>query len=508
MPQKDTAIQPTRQEDFAQWYQQVIKTSDVAEHALSRGCMVIKPWGYGIWEIIQSTLDTVIKDTGHENAYFPLLIPLSLLEKEANHIQGFATECAVVTHSKLTSNDHGKLEPSSPLDEPYIIRPTSEAIIGHTYARWVNSYRDLPLLINQWANVVRWEMRTRMFIRTTEFLWQEGHTVHATSKEAHDETLKMLGVYEKFITQNLAMPLMVGRKTPDERFPGAEETYTVEALMQDGKALQAGTSHFLGQNFSKAYDICFQTQEGSQEYAWTTSWGVSTRLMGGLIMSHSDDDGLVLPPAVAPTHVIIQPILRGKDTQTTENKKILSTAHQLCSEIKANLYLKKPIRAKVDERDMRHGPKNWNNIKRGVPIRINIGLKEIQEGCVTYADRIEPHNQRSIATSEIAIQVGHLLQSIQQSLFQRANTRMQQNTTLILSQKALRSHIKQSSHGWVLLPWCNDALNHPLIKELLISPRCIPSQLPSFLDIPPLSQTTCLFTQNPATDYVIFAKAY
>src|SRR5881392_332905 len=315
-----TAITPTRADDYPEWYQQVIRAADLAENSDVRGCMVIKPWGWAVWENIQQGLDGLFKATGHENAYFPLFIPLSFLQKEAEHVEGFAKECAVVTHHRLVPDSEGKLivDPDAKLEEELIVRPTSETIIGSTYARWVQSYRDLPILINQWANVVRWEMRTRLFLRTTEFLWQEGHTAHATAEEAQEETMRMLGVYADFAENWMAMPVIQGEKTAGERFPGAVATYSIEAMMQDRKALQAGTSHFLGQNFSKAQEIKFLNQEGKETFAWTTSWGVSTRLVGALIMTHSDDDGLVLPPRLAPAHVVILPIVRGDDTRAKE----------------------------------------------------------------------------------------------------------------------------------------------------------------------------------------------
>src|SRR6476620_3802780 len=310
-----TAITPTRADDYPEWYQQVIRAADLAENSDVRGCMVIKPWGYSIWENIQQGLDGMFKATGHENAYFPLFIPLSFLQKEADHVEGFAKECAVVTHHRLVPNPEGKLvpDPASQLEEPLIVRPTSETIIGAMYAKWVQSYRDLPILINQWANVVRWEMRTRLFLRTAEFLWQEGHTAHATSKEAVDETVQMLNVYAEFAERFMAMPVIKGKKSEGERFPGAVDTYCIEAMMQDGKALQAGTSHFLGQNFAKAFNVQFTSKDGKLESVWGTSWGVSTRLIGGLIMAHSDDDGLILPPKLAPIHVVIVPIFRSEE---------------------------------------------------------------------------------------------------------------------------------------------------------------------------------------------------
>ena len=334
------AISPTRQEDYPQWYQEVIKAADLAEGSDVRGCMVIKPWGYSLWENMQSVLDGMFKETGHENAYFPLFIPMRFLEKEAEHVEGFAKECAVVTHHRLEPGPDGGLVPAGPLDEPLIVRPTSETIIGATYARWIQSYRDLPILINQWANVVRWEMRTRMFLRTAEFLWQEGHTAHATEEEAVDETMQMLRVYADFAENYMAMPVVQGEKTDGERFPGAVATYSIEAMMQDRKALQAGTSHFLGQNFSKAQEIKFQDQNGQEVFAWTTSWGVSTRLVGGLLMTHSDDDGLVLPPRLAPKHVVILPIYRNDD----EKSKVL----EYCDRLKQDLQQQQPYQRRAN----------------------------------------------------------------------------------------------------------------------------------------------------------------
>ena len=309
------AITPTRLEDYPEWYQQVIKAADLAEHSPVRGCMVIKPWGYALWENMQGILDKRFKETGHQNAYFPLFIPLSYMQKEAKHVEGFATECAVVTHHRLVKNEEGNLIPDGELEEPLVVRPTSEMIIGEMFSKWIESYRDLPLLINQWANVVRWEMRTRLFLRTTEFLWQEGHTAHATKEEALEETRKMLDIYVDFVENTLAIPVIKGEKTESERFPGADSTFTFEMMMQDGKALQGGTSHFLGQNFSKAANITFRDQEGEQVHAWTTSWGVTTRMIGGLIMCHGDDDGLILPPRIASAHVVIIPLTHKEESK-------------------------------------------------------------------------------------------------------------------------------------------------------------------------------------------------
>ena len=368
-----TAIPPTRVEDYPQWYQEVIKAADLAEISPVRGCMVIKPWGYALWENIQAELDVMFKATGHENAYFPLFIPMSYLEKEAEHVEGFAKECAVVTHHRLEPDPEGGLRPAGALEEPLIVRPTSETIIGAMYAKWVQSYRDLPILINQWANVVRWEMRTRMFLRTTEFLWQEGHTAHATKQEALDETRKMLDVYADFAENFMAMPVVKGEKTAGERFPGAVTTLSIEAMMQDRKALQSGTSHFLGQNFSKAQEIKFQDQQGQEVYAWTTSWGVSTRLVGALIMTHSDDDGLVLPPKLAPKQVVILPIHRNDEDQS----KVRKYCDELKQSLEAESFAGRSIRVAIDDRDLRGGEKTWQHIKRGVPIRAEVGPRDV-----------------------------------------------------------------------------------------------------------------------------------
>ncbi len=350
-----TAITPTREENYPEWYQSVLKAADLAEHSAVRGCMVIKPWGYAIWENIQRILDGFFKATGHQNAYFPLFIPLSYMEKEAQHVEGFAKECAVVTHHRLEKGKDGKLVPAGELEEPLVIRPTSEMIIGHTFAKWVESYRDLPLLINQWCNVVRWEMRTRMFLRTTEFLWQEGHTVHASKEEAIAETKRMLEIYSDFCHQYLALPVIRGEKTESERFPGAVNTYCIEAVMQDRKALQAATSHFLGQNFSKSCEIQFRNVEGIQEFGWTTSWGATTRLIGALIMAHSDDDGLVLPPRIASAHLVIIPIIHSEEARS----KIMHHAEELAARLRKIDYQGQPLRIIVDSRDMRGGEKSW-----------------------------------------------------------------------------------------------------------------------------------------------------
>ena len=363
MPKSDvskSAISPRRSEDFPEWYQQVIRAADMAESSDVRGCMVIKPWGFGIWENMQRSLDAMFKATGHTNAYFPLFIPLSYMQKEAEHVEGFAKECAVVTHHRLELNAEGKMVPASPLTEPFVVRPTSETIIGASYAKWVQSYRDLPILINQWANVVRWEMRPRLFLRTTEFLWQEGHTVHETEAEARAETQQMLDVYATFARDYLAVPVFTGEKSESERFPGAVQTLCIEAMVQDRKAIQAGTSHFLGQNFSRSSGIQFQTRDGKQEFGWTTSWGVSTRMVGTVIMMHADDDGLILPPRVAPTHIVIIPVTPKPETRDA----VLAAANELAAQLRSVSWHGGAVQVYVDQRDLGGGVKNWEWIKK------------------------------------------------------------------------------------------------------------------------------------------------
>ncbi|MDP7017568.1 MAG: proline--tRNA ligase, partial [Pirellulaceae bacterium] len=404
---KKNAIQPSRADDYPEWYQQVIKSADLAENSDVRGCMVIKPWGYAIWENMQRVLDGMFKDTGHENAYFPLFIPMSFLEKEAEHVEGFAKECAVVTHHRLEPGPEGGLVPAGKLEEPLIVRPTSETIIGSTFARWVQSYRDLPILLNQWANVVRWEMRTRMFLRTAEFLWQEGHTVHATEAEAVAETDQMLGVYAKFAEEYMAMPVICGEKPACERFPGAVNTLSIEAMMQDRKALQAGTSHFLGQNFARAQEIKFSDQNGEEVYAWTTSWGVSTRLVGALIMTHGDDDGLVLPPRLAPKHVVLLPIYR-KDE---ERPQVLEYCDSLRRELEQQTYDGAPVRVIVDDRDLRGGEKAWQHVKKGVPLKAEIGPRDIANDGV-FLSRRDTMEKSATPRAEFVANVGSLLEEI------------------------------------------------------------------------------------------------
>ena len=496
-----TAIQPTRVDDYPEWYQQVIRASDLAENSPVRGCMVIKPWGFRLWENMQRALDDMFKATGHQNAYFPLFIPMSYLEKEAEHVEGFAKECAVVTHHRLEPDPDGGLRPAGPLEEPLIVRPTSETIIGATYAKWVQSHRDLPILINQWANVVRWEMRTRMFLRTAEFLWQEGHTVHATEAEAIEETERMIDVYAEFAQDWMAMPVIIGSKTPAERFPGAVETLTIEAMMQDRKALQAGTSHFLGQNFSRAQEIMFQDEAGERQYAWTTSWGVSTRLVGALIMTHSDDDGLVLPPKLAPAQIVILPIYRD-DQQRSE---ILEYVDSLRKELEAKTFAGSSVRVEIDDRDVRGGEKKWHHVKRGVPIRLEVGPKDMEKQSVFFARRDQPKSV-PIGRDELVGSIESILGEMQQSLFDRALALRQEHTQEIDNEADFREFFRAKNEneihgGFAVCHFADEDAIEPLLKELKVTIRCIPRE---DNDVP----GKCFVTGSDAEKRAVFAKAY
>jgi prolyl-tRNA synthetase len=497
----DSAIQPTRAQNYPEWYQEVIKAADLAENSPVRGSMVIKPWGYAIWENMQRVLDGMFKATGHMNAYFPLLIPLSFLEKEAEHVEGFAKECAVVTHHRLKPGPDGKLrpDPASALEEPLIIRPTSETIIGHMYAKWVQSYRDLPILLNQWCNVMRWEMRTRMFLRTSEFLWQEGHTVHATADEAVEETLKMLDVYADFAENYMAMPVIKGMKTTDERFPGAVDTYTIEAMMQDKKALQAGTSHFLGQNFAKSSGIKFLNKEGKEEIAYTTSWGVSTRLIGGLIMTHSDDNGLILPPKLAALHVILLPIYRTEE----ERGPVMEYVKSLEKEIRMQSYDGQAVRVKIDDRDMRGGDKAWHAIKQGIPIRCEIGPRDMAQNAVFVGRRDKgPKEKAGMPRAQFVAELPKILQEIQDTLFNRAKAFRDQNIKRIDSLKDFEAYFAaEDSGGFASVAWSPKAIGHEILAKLKVTPRCIPLEGAK-------EKGTCIFTGEPSEQRVIFAKAY
>lgn len=492
-----TAITPTRKENFPEWYQQVIKASDLAEHSPVRGCMVIKPWGYRIWEKMQKHLDASFKLEGAENAYFPLFIPLSYLQKEANHVEGFATECAVVTHHRLAKDADGQLQPEGELEEPLIVRPTSEMIIGESFSRWIESYRDLPLKINQWANVVRWEMRTRLFLRTAEFLWQEGHTAHATAEEADAFARTMHRVYIDFLENVLAIPVVAGEKTEAERFPGATSTYTFEAMMQDGKALQGGTSHFLGQNFSKAQDITFTDKEGNLAFAWTTSWGVTTRMIGAMAMVHSDDDGLILPPRIASAHAVIIPICHKDELK----EAVLAYAHDVAAKLRAVSYYGEPLEIRVDERDMRGGEKGWDWIKKGVPLRIEIGPREMEEGKISLKTRTSDHKEREeLSADSLPALIPQKLDAIQAKLYERALFNREQNTREIDSKEDFYAYFKKDG-GFAYAHWCGDADVEAQVKrDLQVTIRCIPfdSSEPG----------TCIFTGKPSSQRILFAKAY
>ena len=500
------AISPRRDEDYPEWYQQVVKAADLAENSPVRGCMVIKPWGYALWEKMQAVLNGMFKATGHKNAYFPLFIPLSFLQKEAEHVEGFAKECAVVTHSRLETGPDGRLVPASPLEEPLIVRPTSETIIGEMFSRWVHSYRDLPLLINQWANVVRWEMRTRLFLRSAEFLWQEGHTVHATKEEALEETRQMLRVYADFCERYMALPVIRGEKTEGERFPGAEITLCIEAMMQDRKALQAGTSHFLGQNFSKASNITFLDENNREVHAWTTSWGVSTRLIGGLVMAHSDDDGLILPPRLAPTQVVILPVIH-KDA---DREAVMTACEELLASLQGISWGGKTIEAEIDSRDLRSGEKMWQWIKKGAPVWVEIGPRDLAAGSVFAGRRDQgPRQRKSLSRDAFLDGITQTLEEIQEGVFKRAQATRQAHTHPIDSKEDFyafftpRNRDKPETHGgFALAHWCGEAaVAEQVQRELNVSLRCIPLDGD---DTP----GTCPFSGSPSPRRVIWAKAY
>ena len=485
-----------RAEDYSKWYNEIIVKADLAENSAVRGCMVIKPYGFAIWENMQKELDRMFKETGHQNAYFPLFVPKSLFEAEEKNAEGFAKECAVVTHYRLQNDPEkeGKLrvDPEAKLEEELIVRPTSEAIIWNTYKGWIQSYRDLPLLINQWANVVRWEMRTRLFLRTAEFLWQEGHTAHATKNEAIIESKLMQDIYAKFAEKFMAMPVVKGFKSESERFAGAEETYTIEALMQDGKALQAGTSHFLGQNFAKAFDVKYTSKEGKQEYVWATSWGVSTRLIGGLIMTHSDDLGLVLPPRLAPIQVAIIPIYKGEDQLTLISEKV---------KIIVKLLREKNISVKFDDRDtFRPGAKFAEYELKGVPVRIAIGNRDMENNTAEVARR-DTLEKQTISQDQLSEYICELLEEIQQNLFNRALSFRNDHITEVNSFKEFEEVI-ESKGGFVSAHWDGTIETENKIKELTKATiRCIPNKGKEELG-------TCIFTGEKSLRKVLFAKAY
>ncbi len=484
----------SKNDDYSQWYNDIVIKADLAEHSSVKGCMVIKPYGYSIWEKMQAVLDHKFKETGHSNAYFPLFIPKSYFSKEAAHVEGFATECAVVTHYRLKNDGNGNIivDEEAKLEEELIVRPTSETIIWNTYKGWIQSYRDLPLLINQWANVVRWEMRTRLFLRTTEFLWQEGHTAHATAEEAIAETEKMLDVYADFAENWMAVPVVRGKKTPTERFAGALDTYCIEALMQDGKALQAGTSHFLGQNFAKAFDVKFTNKEGKLDHVWATSWGVSTRLMGALIMSHSDDSGLVLPPKLAPIQVVIVPIHKGDE----ELAKISTFVDELLPKLKGL-----GISVKYDDRDsQRPGFKFAEYELKGVPVRLAIGARDMENGTVEVARR-DTKAKSTVPQEGLDIYIAQLLEEIQQNIYNKALQFRAEHVTEVNSYDEFKT-ILDTKAGFISAHWDGTAETEKQIKEeTKATIRCIPLNNKQ-------EEGVCIVTGKPSSQRVLFARAY
>ena len=505
----ESAISPRRSEDFPEWYQQVVRSAEMAENSEVRGCMVIRPWGYALWERMQGALDTMFKATGHRNAYFPLFIPLSHLQKEAEHVEGFAKECAVVTHHRLELKQ-GKLVPAGELTEPLVVRPTSETIIGSTYAKWVKSYRDLPILLNQWANVVRWELRPRLFLRTAEFLWQEGHTAHETESEAVVETMKMLEVYENFARDWLAIPVVRGEKTASERFPGAIRTYCIEAMVQDRKAIQAGTSHFLGQNFARASGIKFLSRSNTEELAWTTSWGVSTRLIGTLLMAHGDDDGAVIPPRIAATQVVIIPITPKEETREAVHAKAL----EIATALRSSTYAGEPLRVEIDTRDIGGGVKSWEWIKKGVPIRIEIGPRDLESGNAAVSRRDKGHKEKEfLPVGILSGELPGILADVQQGLLDRARAFRMENTRRIDSKSEFYAFFtpknteKPEIHGGFAYTHWNGSpeVEATLKEELKVTIRCIPDEGEEEFDSNP---GICPFTGEPSSRRVLFGKAY
>ncbi|MBT3587993.1 MAG: proline--tRNA ligase [Flavobacteriaceae bacterium] len=483
-----------RSEDYSKWYNELVINADLAENSGVRGCMVIKPYGFSIWEKMQAELDRMFKETGHQNAYFPLFIPKSYFSKEASHVDGFAKECAIVTHYRLREDGKGGVEvdPDAKLEEELIVRPTSETIIWDTYRKWIQSYRDLPLLINQWANVVRWEMRTRLFLRTAEFLWQEGHTAHATKQEAIEETEQMVNIYAEFVEDYMAVPVIKGLKTESERFAGAEETYCIEALMQDGKALQAGTSHFLGQNFAKAFDVKFTAKDGKQDYVWATSWGVSTRLMGALIMTHSDDKGLVLPPKLAPDQVVIVPIYRNDE----QFELVSELAKEVMKELRA-----KGVRVKFDNRDTYKPGWKFNEYElKGVPVRLAIGPRDVENGTLELARR-DTLTKESISRDNVVSIVVDLMDEIQKNLYNKADSFRTEKTSEVMTYDEFKE-VLNTKGGFILAHWDGTAETEELIKnETKATIRCIPLDTKQ-------EKGTCMVSGKSSNQKVLFAKAY
>lgn len=501
-------LKTLRKDNYPDWYQTVVSEADMAENSASPGCMVIKSWGYGIWEQIRNHLDDMIKETGHENCYFPLFIPLSFFQKEADHVEGFAKEMAVVTHSKLKSVD-GKLIPDGELDEPLIVRPTSEAIIADSFSKWIKSYRDLPLLINQWANVVRWEMRPRLFLRTREFLWQEGHTAHASEQEAVEETLLMLDVYKKLSEEVMAVPVLIGKKPEHEKFPGAVDTYCIESMMQDGKALQAGTSHYLGQTFSKSANITFVTSNNTQEFAYTTSWGVSTRLIGGLIMTHGDDDGLKVPPRVAPYQVIIIPLSKNKEDEV----KVMAYINELSNDLKKQYPFGDKLRFKIDRGLKSPTDKFWDWSKKGAPVIVEIGLRDIEGNNVMVKERLSLGQKNIMPKNDFVSTIAKRLEDIQNLMLRDAQSRLEQNIRTDItdkesfakyfapSNKWIENSGDSSSVAFVRGKWCEDKESESILKDMKISIRCIPFDQSGSIG-------ECLLTGKKANLDVIYARSY
>ena len=501
------AVSPTRAENYAEWYQQVVRAADMAEMSGVRGCMVIKPWGYGAWELMQWEIDRRLKETNHENCYFPIFIPISYFQREAQHVEGFAKEMAIVTHHRLRMKDGVlKPDPESELEEPLIVRPTSETVIGEAMAKWIKSYRDLPLLTNQWANVVRWEMRPRILLRTAEFLWQEGHTAHETQEDAMRETRLILDMYKDFLSSHLAMPVIPGEKAPHERFPGADNSLTIEAMMQDGRALQAGTSHYLGQNFAKAIGIQFQSRTGAQEYVHTTSWAVTTRLLGALIMVHGDDDGMKMPPRVAPQQIVIAPVLR----EDSDKQQVVEYCERLKAELKGQMYGGQPLRVRVDARDISGADKKWEWIKKGVPLYVEIGPRDIQDNkvCLMRRDQLAqgkrflPREEfLNLATQELG--AIHAAMHEQAEAFQKSRTRTDIKT--LAEFEAYFGKDEENSFGgsvgFVRAKWSGDKASLKLLDKHGVTVRCIPFDQDG-------KEGKCVLTGSSATVDVIFARAY
>jgi prolyl-tRNA synthetase len=500
-----TAINPTRAEDYAQWYQQVVRSADMAEMSGVRGCMIIKPWGYGAWELMQRDLDRRLKETGHDNCYFPLFIPLSYFQREAEHVEGFAKEMAIVTHHRLSVKD-GVLKPDGELEEPLIVRPTSETVIGEAMAKWIKSYRDLPLLTNQWANVVRWEMRPRILLRTAEFLWQEGHTAHETYEDAMAETLRIHEIYRRFVEEVLAIPVIPGEKPANERFPGADNSFTIEAMMQDGRALQAGTSHCLGQNFAKSIGIRFQSREGALEYAYTTSWGVSTRLLGALVMTHGDDDGMRMPPRVAPWQIVIAPIVRDE----ADRAKVMAYCESLKAELQLQQFAGQPLRVKIDARDIAGAEKKWEWIKKGTPLLLEIGPRDVESGkvCVMRRDQMA-QGKRFLERAAFVQTAANELVAVQTGLFEQAMAYQRARLTLEITNRAeFENYFGKesddtftSNQGFVRAKWSGDPASFKILDNLGVTVRCIPLDQDG-------GTGACVLTGAPATQDAVFARAY